>query len=178
MAIKRKAVDPFGMSLLDVLSNALGGVILLMLIVAATLKGNDKKRLNLPPEGEQGIIYTELDFEILDLDLDMEILIVQIQLSEPAKLTLDAPDNAFVSMSTNDNVNWLILQEKKAEEGWQVRFPYSSNRSPNTASIAVNLNGWPLCVSTIALSPGASTLLSVARGEGQPIINMAGKSCP
>lgn len=54
MAKAKKVADPFGLSLMDVLSNALGGMILLLLIVAASIKSNESQKKVRKDETEPG----------------------------------------------------------------------------------------------------------------------------
>jgi len=101
MSKKREQADPFGLSLLDVLSNALGGVILLMLIVAVTIKGRDDRKLNEAKEERQGANYTVKAFEKIEKPNDetnFDLMLVQVAIIGSGKVNLELKTDA----STND----------------------------------------------------------------------------
>ncbi len=82
---KKNPKDPFGLSLLDVLSNALAGTIILMLIVAVSVGGNDKSkkskiysknqgsRMTLSPSNNSTSIETNFDELTIQIFSDLQI---------------------------------------------------------------------------------------------------------
>ena len=149
MSKRKEPADAFGLSLLDVLSNALGGVILLTLIVAATIKGNDKLRLNLPPDLERGNDYTDLDFDVKKKKkIEFDLLIIQMELiGGTSELKLFGEDLSHCSISkrtiSDDQLNvsdeWLIVRQNKMDSNWSIEFSDTENL-PDSIAVIITLD--------------------------------------
>jgi len=119
MSKRKDSADAFGLSLMDVLSNALGGVILLVLIVAVTLKGNDRLRKNKPEEERQGVDYTSLDFKRSKITQKFELNVLTVQIhfkSSPVGLQLrDATGCTLAlvgdSAGATSSTDWLLTTD-------------------------------------------------------------------
>jgi hypothetical protein len=130
MPKKRTPGDAFGLSLLDVLSNALGGLILLVLIVAVTIKGNDLKRLYLPQEGRPGLYYTELKFDQEDLEPVENILLAQIRLIGDAdrmavpRLSGDVAQCTLLPSPVSEGTrisDWMAVRKGEVDGTWSIK---------------------------------------------------------
>ncbi|MCO6490083.1 MAG: hypothetical protein J5I98_16850 [Phaeodactylibacter sp.] len=185
MAKKREPVDPFGLSLLDVLSNALGGVILLMLIVAVTLKGNDKKRLNLPQESLQGKNYTKTTFNKKEKpEVEINILLAQIQLignKGALKLESDVP-NCVLSQSTSADTmrnDWLVVRHGIVKGEWSVVLNEPAHIGPrDSVAVFITLAELAKCSEVAELKNLNQPVLRVVEnGSNDPDIYIAGIQC-
>lgn len=162
MGKRKEPVDAFGLSLLDVLSNAVGGVILLVLIVAITLRGNDYKRLNLPDEQKSGEIYTVLKFDKSKNDKkeNMNLLVVQIKFHGGSMKCEITGENSECSLGiedtseqvTNRGFKEMIIFRKKNDQEqrkWEVIAKENDSPSiPDSISIFVTANDKVICAST------------------------------
>jgi hypothetical protein len=193
MAKKKEAPDAFGLSLLDVLSNALGGLIILMLIVAVTKKGNDEKQLNLPSEEKEGKIRTDINFEKMKKHTDNDILIIQLKLlggGGVLRLQGNGIRNCSLSQfNSNDTLgnsadttlqqadNWMAVRmgEQKAE--WRVVLVTGR---VDSVAVFITKNANVYCSDIVKLENNGAPLISVEdKGKGQSIIKIAGvKNCP
>lgn len=187
---KREPADAFGLSLLDVLSNALGGVILLMLIVVLTIKGNDKKRLNLSQEERPGEWYTVLDFEKKKPEVQFNLLLAQISLlgaKEDGQFgELELTENTqYCGISKENserkNAEWFILRHGVKKEKWEVKFkePYEGVY-PDSIAVVITIDEKICCSKIVKVTDVNEPLLTVQeRGEKQPEITISGnKKCP
>lgn len=98
MSKRKPPADAFGLSLMDVLSNALGGVILLVMIVAVTLKGNDRLRKNKPEEERAGQEYTALDLDRSPVVPARQLKTVVLQIhftGAPRELSVDEGEHTL-----------------------------------------------------------------------------------
>ena len=187
MAKKKEAPDAFGLSLLDVLSNALGGLIILMLIVAVTKKGNDERRLNQPDEGREGKIYTDTKFDTTKMKIDNEILIVQLRVFGKGELKLDLKQDKFShcslsKFSDNDTLkpsnNWMIVRMGEQNAKWTVNVVGSDK--VDSVAVFVTKNAKVFCSNIVIIDNNGAPLIAVEdKGKQQSIIKIGGiKSCP
>lgn len=185
MIKRREPVDPFGLSLLDVLSNALGGLILLMLVVAITTKGNDEKRLNLPSEDTQGQNYTVVTVSKKKKpELKFNLLIAQINLyGSSAELSLAGEFTGNCSLSSRGDSlkrQWLAIRlDNMQNKEWEVKFKNPSDH-PGLDSIAILVTCSDLvtCYDVIKYEPGQESILKVREMlKSQPEISFLGRPC-
>lgn len=188
MSKRKEAVDPFGLSLLDVLSNALGGVILLMMIVAVTIKGNDSRKLNLPQEADQGERYTEVKFKPKNTKVEYFLLTAQIDLiGGGGSLSLDGDiKNEILTKSTSpfrgESREWLVIRQGKSKGRWQVRLDPKSiptgDTFPDSVSVMITLDNKVSCSEVVEIGDRSGDyimLLDVIEKENLYII--AGRPC-
>lgn len=194
MGKKREQADPFGLSLLDVLSNALGGVILLMLIVAVTIKGRDDRKLNEAQEERQGSNYTVKVFEKTKKpsnDLNFDLMLVQVAIvgTEKAELDLvtDASTNGCCSLAKlatsghNESITeYMVIRNGIYDGEWELRLkPLPSATSIQSVDFYVTHNKQVYCAEkgTPTGTGGATTLLSIRESKaGQPQIRIFGRT--
>ncbi len=180
MGKRKEPVDAFGLSLLDVLSNAVGGVILLVLIVAVTLRGNDYKRLNLPDEQRSGEAYTVLKFDKSknEKKKNMNLLVVQIKFhggSMKCEISGDASECSLgiedtSEQLTNRGFKEMIIFRKKTDQEqrkWEITTVENDTRSiPDSVSVFVTANDKVICASTRAYTKQNSVpILSVSDSD-------------
>ena len=186
MPKKREPVDAFGLSLLDVLSNALGGLILLMLIVAVTLKGNDKRRLNLPEEERQGQKYTELEFQKKKPEVKFNLLLVQITLyGSDASLEFEGDrSNCSLTKSTangnKESEDWFILRIGEKEKDWSVTYAqnaFDNIRYPDSIAVFVTIDEMVYCAEIFNNIDKNAPVLEVKESKSENIdIKIGGKT--
>jgi len=192
---KRKApVDPFGLSLMDVLSNALGGVILLMLIVAATIKGKDKEHLNRLPEDDQGAEHTAVEF-VRGKPALKSLMLVQIELLGGEGTLILSGEKQFCSLSKRrkdqapemDSLHqtspyaqdWLIIRNGNFSGTWKVDLEIDPNGNrPDSVGVFISTGTLIKCVITTKLILNKKTILEVREQKnGEPEITIAGQPC-
>jgi len=190
--VKRKnAADAFGLSLLDVLSNALGGVILLMLIIAATINGNDKRRLNKPQESKQGKKYSAIEFEKGEKKNEFNLLLAQVRLiNGSGEISIGGEHNNKCSLakyitdiSPDMETNWLAIRMGEMNGTWDlILHPGTGTTYPDSVSVFITIDDIPYCSKIVKLKRDLkdNILLSVReQGKDQPQINIAGTTaCP
>ncbi|MEL6629486.1 MAG: hypothetical protein AAFU33_16365 [Bacteroidota bacterium] len=186
MAKRRQPSDPFGVSLLDVLSNALGGVILLVLIVAVTIDGNDKRRLNLPPEERKGINYTEINFDKAELDLSLNLLLIQIELiggDGEIRLSGDS-ENCILTQthrgSSEKKPNWLVIRTGENLGTWDISLKENSSTiPPNAVAIFITVDEKVYCSGIVDIQDVSTPLVTVVESkQNNPFIKVGDKTCP
>lgn len=188
MTKRKEAVDPFGLSLLDVLSNALGGLILLMLIVAVTIKGNDEKRLNLQQESSQGENYTVITIpeRLKQPKLETDILIAQIKVfGGSPELSLAGAFEGHCSLSKyvdtldtkKHSSEWLVIRKNKMDGDWEVRLDKNSDHSPpDSIAILITWKELVTCHEVLMFNQQRESILRIKESlHGQPEIFLLGK---
>lgn len=160
MKNRREKQDAFGLSFLDVLSNSLGSVILLVIIVGASMSGNDKRKLNKIDEGAMGEIFTDSKFDtIKKLDLDLDIIIAQIEIPKNGELELDVKDctSCTISESSRGDFNtYLIVRPHKIKKNWQVIV--KKGKLPEAINMFVTWNEKIICGNQFEVKPNTSIL--------------------
>lgn len=186
MAKKREPADAFGVSLLDVLSNALGGLILLVLIVAVTLKGNDKRRLNLPQEERKGINYTEINFDKADLNLKFNLLLLQIELiGGEGEISLSGDTEGCIVTRSNSDAkdkknNWFVMRNGEKVGAWQIDLKNSSaDNPPESIAIFITVDEKVYCSGIVDIKDISDPLVTIVESkENSPFIQVVNKTCP
>lgn len=151
----RRPADAFGLSLLDVLSNALGGTMLLMMIVAASVGGIGNQKENLPVEGATGEFMTEPEeFERRPPQDKLSLLVIQVRFwgGTPGADSLYFDPNSFppksssVSYGISDQSQWLVMKKEPLKKDLVVILETESNHlMPDSVSIFATLDAHPLC---------------------------------
>ncbi|MCG3158228.1 MAG: hypothetical protein DKINENOH_04869 [bacterium] len=120
--------DPFGLSLMDVLSNALGGTLLLMMIVAASIGLRDEEQRELPAEEGGGEFETVKIIPLRRVPSDkpdLSLLVIQIRFwgSRSIKLYLngiESDESCSIGSIANDPSEWLVIRKGRRDNNWSV----------------------------------------------------------
>ncbi|MBV6504653.1 MAG: hypothetical protein ILNGONEN_00203 [Syntrophorhabdaceae bacterium] len=168
--------DAFGLSLLDVLSNALGATILLMMIVAASLGKGDEKRRNLPVEEGEGENVTVLDFYPEPSRSSLHLLVIQIRLfgddAEFCSLRIEGEqDSCTIAQGINKRSEWLVTRKGRLERQWFVVLE-AQKTLPDSFSVLATSDDQPLVSEVRRLDKNLGqlerTLLSVSEKSDLP----------
>lgn len=184
MALKRREpVDAFGASLLDVLSNLFGALILLMLIIAVLIR-NDIYRLYKPDEGSVGQRPSNTFLKPKPAKEKLQFLVAEITLTGEGDLRTevwggDAALSSRVSLCEGEGkkigTHWLALRQGSFSGTWSV-IPKSTNHSIEGVCVEVKIDGLSVC--SIAQPYRSGNLLKVKEiKNGLAEITVAGKPC-
>jgi len=151
--MRKLPADAFGLSLLDVLSNALGAVLLLMMIVSASVGGNDEERHDLPVEEGAGQTVTALEFKLHEPNTPKSGLIVaQIRLfgGDVESLNLifkdaTADDIRGVHRGIKDRSQWLVLKRGRRLGQWSLHIAARRHGAlPDSISVMATIDDYPM----------------------------------
>lgn len=182
MARRREPADAFGASLLDVLSNLFGALILLMLIIAVLIR-NDIFRLNRPDEGSLGNFHST-NFKKPERAKDkLNFLVAQIQLEGSGELQYDGPQSIAKSIklgqgAASDVENyWSIVRQGQIAGTWSI-VPKGNDQGIERVCITVKVDGLSVCSISQAYVTGSQAVLKITEREvGGPVIFVGGKPC-
>ena len=184
----RKPKDPFGLSLLDILSNALGGTLLLLVIVAQTMNKHNEnvKSVQVTSGGNNG---SNIRPEIIQKPIvgEPENVIIQLGVWEDG-----ANRYEFVQPSSHNNPlcqvyqglgrksQWAVIRDFKAKGGCSIRMKIGS-APPDSISYRIIMDSRHVCEST-RIFPNSNRsdleLVSmISRPGTAPIIFFLNKPC-
>lgn len=155
----KRPPDPFGLSLLDVLSNALGATIVLMMIVAVNISSDaEQQHQDAQTDESQGEMIT-LQLKPTADNERSKLMVLQIRLigGNPRNCRLEAISSRpipeiSIQQGKYDPSQWLVFKRGRFYFTWQVILKgHQYQDLPDTVYVLPTMDDRPLDPETIRL---------------------------
>lgn len=181
--MKKRGEGNIALALLDVLSNGLAGIMLLLIIIGSTISSNKTEAENKEKTANGGDRVSVSKFKEIDTkDIKMHLLLIQVHLHFDDETIDNKTSIEIIGNDKNCNVlkselnknEWAVTRIGEKKSDWSLKFNTNSNTElPNAISVFITSNFTPILHKKIILNDTKNNIvfLKIKENVNTPTFN-------